>query len=73
MAKTKSTNWPKKHKQWDDESIKLAIEAVQHGQIGQNAAAREYDVPATTLKDRLSWRVKHTSMPGWPSSLSNRR
>ena len=59
--KSKSTNRPKKLKQWDDESMRLAIEAVQSGQM---AAAREFDVPAATLKDRLSGRVEHGSKPG---------
>lgn len=32
--------------------------------MGQNAAASEFDVPATTLKDRLNGRVEHGSKPG---------
>lgn len=38
-SKMKSTNQPKKLKQWDDENIRLAVEAVQSGQMSQNAAA----------------------------------
>ena len=41
-----------------------AMEAVNSGEIGPNQAAREFAVPATTLKDRLSGRVKHGSKPG---------
>ena len=41
--------------------MRLAIEAVQSR---QNIAAREFNVPATTLKDRLSGRVEHGSKPG---------
>ena len=37
--------------------------SVQSGQMGQNAAACEFDVPATTLKDRLSGRVERGSKP----------
>ena len=40
------------------------MEAVKSGKVGTNRAAREFDVPATTLKDRLSGRVKHGSKPG---------
>ena len=41
-----------------------AMEAVKSGVMGTNQAAREFDVPATTLKDRLPGRVKHGSKPG---------
>ena len=37
----------------------LAMEAVKSGKMGQNQAAKTYDVPRTTLKDRLSGKVKH--------------
>ena len=40
------------------------MEAVKSGEMGTNQAAREFDVPATTLKDRLSGRVRHGSKPG---------
>ena len=36
-----------------------AINDVFPGKIGVNKAAKQYDVPATTLKDRISARVKH--------------
>ena len=41
-----------------------AMEAVNSGETGPNQAAREFDVPATTLKDKLSGRVNHGSKPG---------
>ena len=41
-----------------------AMEAVISGEMGTNQAAREFDVSATTLRDRLSGRVKHGSKPG---------
>ena len=41
-----------------------AMEAVISGEMGTNQAAHEFDVPATTLKDRLSGRVNHNSKPG---------
>ena len=44
--------------------MKGAMEAVNSGEMGTNQAAREFGVPATTLKDRLSGRVKHGSKPG---------
>ena len=41
-----------------------AIEAVRSGTMGANRAARTFNVPASTLKDRLSGRVKHGTNPG---------
>ena len=61
---SKDSNRPKKFKQWDNESMLLAIAAVQNGEMGKNAAAREFGIPASTLKDRLSGRVEHGRKPG---------
>ena len=47
-----------------------AMEAVRSGTVGTNQAAREFDVPATTLKDRLSVIVKHGSKLGPTSYLT---
>ena len=47
-----------------------AMEAVNSGEMGPNQAAREFDVPATTLKDRVSGRVQHGSKPGPASYLT---
>jgi len=41
-----------------------AIEAVRSEEMGANRAARAFGVPASTLKDRLSGRVKHGTNPG---------
>ena len=40
-----------------------AMQAVRSGQRGANKAARLHYVPPTTLKDRLSGRVKHVDKP----------
>jgi transposase-like protein len=58
------TNRPKKFRKWNNESMLEAIEAVRSGTMGANRAARSYGVPASTLKDRLSGRVKHGTNPG---------
>ena len=39
-----------------------ALKAVESG-TGNNKAAREHGVPATTLKDRVSGRVAHGCKP----------
>jgi len=41
-----------------------AIEGVKLGEMSANKAAKEFDVPLTTLKDRISGRVRHGRNPG---------
>ena len=53
-----------KYKQWAEEKTMLgAIKAFSEG-LGQNRAALEYGVPATTLKDRISGKVSHGCKAG---------
>ena len=59
-----------KRKQWTNEQMVNAMEAVSSGESGINEAARVYDVPPTTLKDRISGRVKHNTNPGPQKYLS---
>ena len=40
------------------------LEAVTEGKMGVNRAALEFNVPRTTLKDRVSGRVIHGSNMG---------
>ena len=47
-----------------------AMKAVQKGDIGINRAAKEYGVHRTTLKDRVSGRVKHGTKSGPQPYLS---
>ena len=47
-----------------------AMEAVKTGRLGVNRAAEEYNVPKTTLKDRLAGRVKHGVKSGPGSYLT---
>ena len=54
---------PKKRKKWTKEQMVKAIEAVRLGS-GINRAALDYGIPRTTLKDRLSGRVKDGTLPG---------
>lgn len=44
--------------------MKAAIDAVKSGKSGVNRAAIDHRVPSTTLKDRLSGRVKEGTNPG---------
>jgi len=54
----------KRCKLWDPESMVKAMNDVISGKMGVNKAAGQYDVPATTLKNRISRRVKHGVKPG---------
>ena len=44
--------------------MRNAIEAVRSGDMTANRAASVFEVPPTTLKDRLSGRVRHGTNPG---------
>ena len=55
---------PSKLKQWSDESMRGAMEAVKGGLMGVNRASREFGVPRTTLRDRISGHVQHGSKSG---------
>ena len=54
----------KKLKQWSNESMVKAMEAVRSEEMKINKAASVLEVPPTTLEDRLSGRVKHGVNPG---------
>ena len=55
---------PKKRKQWSNDSMVLAMEAVKAGRLGVNEAARTYGLPCSTLKDHLKGKVVHGTNPG---------
>ena len=58
------SNRPKRLRQWTNDSMLRAMNAVKNGLMGQNRAALEYGVPCTTLKDRLSGKVVHGTNMG---------
>jgi len=41
-----------------------AMNAVTSNEMGMNEAAAQHGVPPTTLKNRLSGRLKHGTKPG---------
>ena len=56
---------PKKRLKWDEKSMVLAIESIKNGTCRSvKRACEEYDVPRTTLQDRLTGRVQHGVRPG---------
>jgi len=49
------------------------MEAVKSGKLRVNQAAKEFGVPTTTLKDRISGRVKHGKKPKTRAVSDHRR
>ena len=69
LRRSTNRNRQQRRKNWLEESMKAALEAVKEGQsISQ--AARDHGVPKTTLYDRVSGRVVHCSKPGPQPYLS---
>ena len=60
-AEPEAGSRPNKLKQWSNESMNGALEAVKGGLMGINQASRNFGVPRTTLRDRLSGRGPRTS------------
>ena len=51
------SNRPKKLCQWSKESRANALDTVASGKMGVNRAVIEFNVPCTSLKDRVAGRV----------------
>jgi len=58
----------KGRKQWTNEQIESVMEAIHTATC---EAARIYGIPATTLKDRNSCKVKHGTKSGSPKYLND--
>ena len=59
---------PKKYRKWSEQSMSGAIKAVVDGKMGVNRAADQYEIPRSTLKDRVS--CKHGTRSGPEPYLS---
>ena len=51
-------------KQWSEESMTAALNKLKKGIYPINKIAVLYDVPKSTLHDRVSGRVRHGTKPG---------
>lgn len=60
-----------KRKQWAEASMVGALNEVKKGKYSINRIAYMYGVPRSTLKDRVTGRVKHGTNPG-PSPYLNK-
>ena len=58
-----------KRKQWTEENMLLALKAVEEG-VSVSKAAQDFDVPRSTLYDRVSGGVVHGVKPGPEPYLS---
>ena len=63
-------NRPQRRMQWTAEQMDAALYSVTHDLLSGNKAADLHGVPRSTLKDRLSGRVKHGTKPGPKPYLS---
>ena len=57
-------------KNWSDDSMLAAMEAVRTSQMSISVAANRFKVPRKTLDDRLKGRVQHGSHPGVSTVLT---
>ena len=60
----------KKRKQWSNEAMETALDAVKNGESILRAA-REHGVPRQTLRDRVNGKVVHGTKPGPKPFLSS--
>ena len=54
----------KKRKQWTNEVMQAAVDAVREDHMSVQRASQLYKIPKTTLYDRISGKVLHGSKPG---------
>lgn len=59
-----------KRKQWTNEAMQAAMDDVKSGKSSLSFAARMYNVPRSTLHDRVSGKVEHGKNPGPEPYLS---
>ena len=62
---------PEKYKKWTEERLKLAYDAVLNEELSIREAADAFDVPKSTLHDRVSGRVPFVKLSGSVRYLSD--
>ena len=62
---------PQRRRQWTNEMMEAALHSVLHDGLSGNKAADIHGIPWSTLKDRLSGRVKHGTKPDPKPYLTN--
>ena len=56
---------------WNEQNMTAAYDAVKAGLLSVRRAAKQYEVPRTTLRDRLDGRVDLNAKPGRKALLSD--
>ncbi len=62
---------PREYKKWDSDQLTQAYDAVSRGGYSIRRAAEEYQVPRSTLHDRLSGKVPFGARSGPPRYLTD--
>ena len=62
---------PTKYKKWTEEHLKLAYDVVQRKEMSVREAAESFDIPKSTLHDRVSGRVPFGKLSGQSRYLSD--
>ena len=60
-----------RRKQWSDDNMISAMEAVKTGQMSVNVATIRFSVPRNTLDDRVKGQVQHGVNPGKSTVLTS--
>ena len=63
---------PPKYKVWSEETMERALKAVVNGNHSIRQAAEEFNVPKSTLGDRVSGRTQMGSVSGPPRILTDK-
>ena len=59
-----------KNKQWDPESMHLAVDMCLNGECSIYAAAKQFHVPRTTLTQRVHGKGERNALTGRPTALT---
>ena len=62
---------PKSYKRWTEEPLESACKCIEQGELSLRCVAEAYDIPKSTLYDRVTGRVKPGSMSGPPRYLTD--
>ena len=68
---SKPANRPSQYKHWTDDNMAIALDSVTNKGMSVRKAALYYNVPKSTVGDRVSGRIQHGSVSGPPKYLTN--
>ena len=65
----KLVHWKKPWRDWSKGSMELALKEVSEESLTVRRAALQYDVPKSTLHDRVTGKVDPGAMQSWSTTL----